>query len=121
VTPTYYKAKPYKTQQKAYKLVKNISNQPAYATAGYKVCNMLANYGWSKVAGEAWHSGTTPSNIFFLDFFYYYISISNVTLIAKCWNFGSNFQKLVHGKVLWPKTFFQFFPDFICDFALFRP
>jgi hypothetical protein len=44
-----------------------------------------------------------------------------VTLIAKFWNFGSNFQKLVHGKVLWPKNFFQFFPDFTCDFALFRP
>jgi hypothetical protein len=60
------------------------------------------------------HSGKTPGNNFFLKtFFIFYISITNVwgvTLIANFWNFGSNFQKLVHGKVLWPKTFFSFFP-----------
>jgi hypothetical protein len=44
-----------------------------------------------------------------------FISVSPmyvVTLIAKFWNFGSNFQKLVHGKVLWPKNFFSVFSRF---------
>jgi hypothetical protein len=94
VTPTYYKAKPYKTQQKAYKLVKNISNQPAYATAGYKVCNMLANYGWSKVAGEAWHSGTTPSNIFFLDFFLLLYRYFQCDTDSKMLEFWIKFSKI---------------------------
>jgi hypothetical protein len=71
---------------------------------------------------RAGHSGKTPGNKFFLKtFFIFYINISNdgVTLIAKIWNFGSNFQKLVYGKVLFPKTFFSFFPILAVIFHFF--
>jgi hypothetical protein len=74
---------------------------------------------WSADSKMVRHSGKTPGNkIFLKTYFIIVINISNA-MYGVTLNFGSNFQKLVHGKVLWPKNFFQFFPDFSCDFAFF--
>jgi hypothetical protein len=74
---------------------------------------------------RAGHSGKTPGNNFFFEnFFLFFILIFlmygvTLQLIAKIWNFGSNFQKLVYGKVLFPKTFFSFFPILAVIFHFF--